>query len=207
MFIDLGNTEKTWQDLYRLVGTFVNPRPIALVSSISSDGVRNLAPFSFFNMVSANPPVMMVCPSRKRDNTKKDTLVNIEATGEFVVATVTMPMASAMNDSSAAHPPGVDEFDVCDFTPAEARIVQPALVTESPVNCECKLDRIIEFGQEPGAGAVIFGRIVAIHVQDDCLADDGLCDPAKLQTIGRLGRNSYATTTDRFDLPRAKTPV
>jgi flavin reductase (DIM6/NTAB) family NADH-FMN oxidoreductase RutF len=204
MFIDLGDTEKSWQDIYQLIVTFVNPRPIALVSSLSPSGIRNLAPFSFYNMVSANPPVMMVCPSRKRDCGKKDTLANIEATGEFVVATVTRSIVDAMNDSSAPYAPDVDEFEMCDLTPAPARIVKPPLVAESPVNCECVLDRIIEFGDEPGAGAVIFGRLVAIHAKDEFIADDGALDPEKLQTVGRLGRNSYTATTDRFDLPRAQ---
>lgn len=207
MYIDLGNTEKSWQDIYKLIVTFVNPRPIALVSSISADGVRNLAPFSFYNFVSANPPMLMVCPSRKRDRSKKDTLVNIEATGEFVVATVTHSIATAMNDSSAPYAPEVDEFEKCDLTPTPASIVKPPLVTESPVNCECKLDRIIEFGDEPGAGAVIFGRVVAIHARDEFIADDGAIDPEKLQTVGRLGRNSYATTTNRFDLPRPQIKI
>ncbi|HNO79350.1 MAG TPA: flavin reductase family protein [Phycisphaerae bacterium] len=202
MFIDLANTDQSWQDVYKIIVSFVNPRPIALVSSISPDGVRNLAPFSFYNMVSANPPIMMVCPSRTRDHGKKDTQVNIEATGEFVVATVTRSIADAMNDSSAPYAPEVDEFEKCALTPTPASIVKPSLVAESPVNCECKLDRIIEFGDEPGAGAVIFGRLVAIHAKDEFIADDGALDPEKLQTIGRLGRNSYATTADRFDLPR-----
>jgi flavin reductase (DIM6/NTAB) family NADH-FMN oxidoreductase RutF len=165
--------------------------------------VRNLAPFSFYNMVSANPPVCIVCPSRKRDGGKKDTLANIEATGEFVVATVTAGMAEKQNQASAPYPPGVDEFVAAGFSARRAHRVRPALVAESPVNCECVLDRIIDFGAQPGAGAVIFGRVVAIHVDEEFLAPDGLCDPAKLQTIGRLGRDSYARTTDRFDLPRA----
>ena len=111
-------------------------------------------------------------------------------------------IADAMNDSSAPYAPEVDEFEKCALTPTPASIVKPSLVAESPVNCECKLDRIIEFGDEPGAGAVIFGRLVAIHAKDEFIADDGALDPEKLQTIGRLGRNSYATTADRFDLPR-----
>jgi len=204
VFIDLANTDKSWQDVYRLAISFVNPRPIALVSSISSDGVPNLAPFSFFNMVSANPPVLVVCPSRHRDSRKKDTLANIEATREFVVATVTQDIAERMNQASAAYPPDVDEFEAAGFSPQTSRTVKPPLVADSPVNCECKLDRIVDYGPQPGAGAVIFGRIIAIHVDDAILADDGLADPARLQTIGRMGRLTYTRTTDLFDLPRPK---
>lgn len=200
MLIDLADTSRSWQDIYRLCITFVNPRPIAFVSTLSADGVRNLAPFSFFNMVCANPPVLIFCPSRTRDGGKKDTLVNVEATREFVVATVTDAMAQAMHQTSAPYPPEVDEFAAAGFTPTPARRVQPALVGESPVNCECTLERIIDYGDHPGATAVVFGRIVAIHVADDFLAADGLLDPEKLQTIGRMGRNAYARTTDRFDL-------
>jgi flavin reductase (DIM6/NTAB) family NADH-FMN oxidoreductase RutF len=202
MLIDLSQPERSWQDVYRLCVTFVTPRPIALVSTVSADGARNLAPFSFFNMVSANPPVMMVCPARTRDGGKKDTLVNIETTGEFVVATVTADLAEPMNRASAPYPPDVDEFVKAGLTALPAHRVQAARVAESPVNCECVLERIIDYGDQPGAGAVVLGKIVAIHVDDALLAPDGLLDDAKLRTIGRLGRGSYTHTSDRFDLPR-----
>ncbi len=203
MLIDIANTDKSSIDIYRLCISFVNPRPIGFVSSLSAEGVPNLAPFSFYNMVCGNPPVVIVCTGRNRHNLRKDTQVNIEATREFVVATVTAPMAEAMNQASAAYPPDVSEFEAAGFTPRPATIVKPALVAESPVNCECVLDRIVDYGAEnPGGTAVIFGRIVAIHVDDACLADDGQLDPAKLQTIGRMGRQTYCTTSDRFDLPR-----
>lgn len=204
MYIDITRTGKSWQDVYRLCLTFVNPRPIAFVSTVSADGVRNLAPFSFFNMVCAHPPVLMFCPGRNRDGGKKDTLINVEATREFVVAVVTNPMAESMNQTSAAYPPAVDEFVAAGFTPLSATLVKSALVGESPVNCECTLERIVEFGEGPGASAVVFGRIVAIHVSDAYLADDGLLDPEKLQMIGRMGRGTYARTTDLFDLPRPR---
>lgn len=204
MYLDVNNTDMSWQDVYRLAVTFVNPRPIAFVSSLSRDGVPNLAPFSFYNMVSANPPVVMICPSRKRDGSEKDTLRNIEATGEFVVATVTEQMTEGMNQASAPYPPGVDEFLVSGFTASPSKIVKPPHVLESPVNCECVLDQIINFGHQPGAGSAIFGRIVAMDVDDAYLADDGLPDPDKLKLIGRMGRLTYVRTTDHFDLPRAE---
>ncbi|MCB1155314.1 MAG: flavin reductase family protein [Phycisphaerales bacterium] len=200
--MDIANTEKSWQDVYSLCITFVTPRPIGFISTVAADGVRNLAPFSFFNMVCARPPILMFCPGRNRAGAKKDTLVNVEATGEFVAAVVTDAMGAAMNQTSAAYAPEVDEFAAAGFTPRPATMVQPALVGESPVNCECRLERIVEFGEGPGATAVVFGRVVAIHVDDRFLAADGLLDDGKLLTIGRMGRSGYVRTTDRFDLPR-----
>ncbi len=202
MYIDLADQESSWQDIYRLAVTFIQPRPIALVSSLSADGIRNLAPFSFYNMVSANPPIVMFAPSLTREGKEKDTLRNVEATGEFVVASATEAIAEQMNQCSANLPPEADEFEHSGLTPVPARLVKPPLVAQSPVNIECRLHDIIRFGDQAGAGNVIFGKIVAIHVDDTVLADDGLVDPAKLKAIGRLGRQSYAKTTDLFDLPR-----
>ena len=202
MYLDTRRFESNWADLYKLATTFIQPRPIALVSTISADAVRNLAPFSFYNMVSANPPVVMVCPSYRRDGRAKDTLNNVETTKEFVVATVTEDIAERMNQCAYEYPPEVDEFEKSGLTPKPATLVKPALVAESPANLECSLIEIKRFGDQPGAGNVIFGRIVAIHVDDDVLADDGLVAPAKLRAIGRMGRSTYAKTTDHFDLGR-----
>ncbi|MCC7291081.1 MAG: flavin reductase family protein [Phycisphaerales bacterium] len=189
------------RDLYRLAITFVVPRPIALVSSISADGRRNLAPFSFYNWVSANPPVLIVCPALKRDGSPKDTLVNILETKEFVVATVAEDMAERMNRCSAAYPRGVDEFAESGLTPKPANRVRAALVGEAAVNLECRLRQHISFGMHGGAGQAILGDVLAIHVDDAVLAADGLVDEQKLRAIGRLGRQGYARTRDAFDLP------
>ena len=202
MFIDVSDRETRWQDVYRLVVTFIQPRPIALVSSLSPDGIRNLAPFSFYNAVSANPPIVMFAPGLKRDGQEKDTLRNVAASREFVIASVTQAIAEQMVLCSADLKPEGDEFEHSGLTAETARIVQPPLVLESPVNMECRVHDIIRFGDQPGAGSVVFGRIVAIHVSDAVLADDGLVDPAKLQAIGRLGRQTYTKTTDLFDLHR-----
>ena len=204
MYIDLDNTTKTPVEIYHLGVTLVTPRPIGFISTRSPDGVRNLAPFSFFNMVSANPPVLMFCPARKRDAGKKDTLVNVEATGEFVAAVVTSAMVEKMHQTSAMYPPEVDEFTAVGFTPRPATKVRAALVAESPANCECLVERIIDWGERPTAGAVVFGRIVALHVDDAYLALDGLLDPEKVQAVGRMGRTSYTLTDHRFDLPPAR---
>ena len=205
MFLDTRDYESNWRDIYKLSISFIQPRPIALVSTLSVDGVRNLAPFSFYNMVSANPPVVMFAPSFRRDGTGKDSLHNIRAVREFVVATVTQRIVERMNRCSFDYPPGVDEFEVSGLTPGEATLVRPALVVESPVNIECFLVDLKRFGTHPGAGTIIFGQVVAMHVDDAILADDGFVDPAKLKAIGRMGRFTYTRTTDRFDLPRPST--
>lgn len=202
MFMDCIEDGFAWRELYPLAISIVLPRPIAWVSSLSADGVRNLAPFSFYNMVSANPPVVMFCPSVKRDGSEKDSLRNVSATGEFVVATATEALAEKMNRCSAEVGPEVDEFEWAGLTPAPARFVRPALVAESPVNLECRLLEIKRFGDQPGAGCLVFGRIVAVHVDDAVLAQDGLVDPRKLKAVGRMGRLTYTRTTDTFDLPR-----
>jgi flavin reductase (DIM6/NTAB) family NADH-FMN oxidoreductase RutF len=205
MFLDLedqaGSSDPlAARDLYRLAITFVVPRPIAFVSSISAEGRRNLAPFSFYNWVSANPPVLVVCPALKRDGAMKDTLANILETREFVVASVTEEIAERMNQCSAPYPRGVDEFVESGLTPRPATKVRAALVGESPVNLECRLRGHVSFGNHGGAGQAIFGDVLAIHVDDAILAADGHVDEQKLRAIGRLGRHGYTRTLDVFDL-------
>ncbi len=202
MFIDTRDYPSNWQEIYKLATTFIQPRPIALVSTLSADGLPNLAPFSFYNMVSANPPVVMFAPSLRRNGSGKDSLNNAEATGEFVIATVNEAIVEHMNRCAFDYPPGVDEFAKSGLTPRPAKLVKPSLVKEAPVNIECRLVEIKRFGDQPGAGSVVFGRIIAVHVDDAVLADDRLVDPAKLRSVGRMGRSTYAKTTDSFDLPR-----
>jgi len=201
MFIDLSNTDRSWRAMYRLFISFIQPRPIALVSTIDEQGRPNLAPFSFYNMISANPPVVVFSPSIPRDGHKKDTLRNIEATREFVIAAVTWPIAEPMNACSTEFERGVSEFEKSGLTPIAATKVKPFLVRESPVNMECRLRQIIAFGDAPGAGHAILGDVLAVHVEDRVLADgDMACDPARLQAVGRLGGSLYTRTTDRFSL-------
>ncbi len=203
MYIDVDHNRMRPRELYQLIISTVTPRPIAFVSTVSAEGARNLAPFSFFNCVSVNPLMMMFCPARKRDAARKDTLVNVEATGEFVINIVNKEIAVRMHQTSAPYPPEIDEFEIVGLTPVASSKVKPPRVAESPASFECVLDRIIEFGDHPGAGCMVLGRVVAFHVDDECLTPEGTCDPAKLQTIGRMGGTTYARTTDRFDLPPA----
>ena len=208
MYIDLTTTEHSWRAMYRLYTSFIQPRPIALASTFGADGSLNLAPFSFYNMLSANPPVVVFCPSINRLGRKKDTLVNIEATREFVIATVSEPLAERMNVCSVEFPLGVSEFEKSGLTPAPARKVRAMLVKESPVNIECTLRQVLYFGEGPGSGSAILGNVVAVHLDDAVLVgDDLLCDPAKLQAIGRMGTSFYSRTTDRFALESIRDPA
>jgi len=187
------------QDNYKLLVGTVVPRPIAFVSTISPEGVRNLAPFSFFTVASANPPV--VCFTASFREPRKDTLVNIRATGEFVVNIVSMEFAAKMNATSAEFPYGVDEFGVSGLTPMPSDLVKPARVAEAHVNLECKLLQIVEVSHQPLGGTLILGQVIRFHV-DDAIMDGTRVDPAKLDAVGRMAGNTYCTTHDRFDLIR-----
>lgn len=201
MILDL-QSEGDQKRFYPLAIGMVLPRPIALVSTVGLDGRRNVAPFSFFNMVSATPPILMFCPALNRDGRDKDTLRNVRETNEFVVAVVTEGNVAAVNHSSAAYPPGVDEFEKTGLTPLSASVVKAALVAESPINMECRLLSLTRFGDGPGAGCLVLGRILRVHVGDDLFDRDGRIDEGKLAAVGRLGGLRYCRTRDVFELPR-----
>lgn len=194
--------EAGFQNVYKLLIGAVVPRPIAFVSTLSREGIRNLAPFSFFTAVSANPPVVCFCPVRRSgSNPYKDTLSNISATREFVVNIVSEEFAEQMNATSADFPPEVDEFEASGLTPVRSDVVRPPRVAESHVQMECKLYLQIEFGELPGSGNLVLGEVVRFHV-DDLYFDDFKIDPDKLRSIGRMGGATYTRTTDRFEMPR-----
>lgn len=195
-------TKLTPRDAYALLISVILPRPIAWVSTVSADGRGNLAPFSFFQGVTANPPTLLFVAANTREGAKKDTLRNIEATGEFTVNLVPYSLAEAMNATSASLPHGESEFERFGIRAAPAARVRPPRVADSPVSLECVLDRIVSVGEGPLAGNVIFGRILHAHVDDAVLGADGRPDPAKLDLIGRLGGEGYVRTRERFDLRR-----
>ena len=208
MYIDLADIEHSWRAMHRLYLSFVQPRPIAFVSTIDADGRPNLAPFSFYNMLSANPPVVVFSPALNRQGRPKDTLRNIQATGEFVIATVTEPIAERMNICSTEFEPGVSEFEKSGLTPLPAKKVRPPVVRESPVNIECRLRQIISLGDTPGAGQAVFGNVLAVHVEDSFLTPgDMVCDPLKLQAVGRMGGSCYGRTTSIFELESLRDPA
>lgn len=199
MYVDVQAGQTDWIRMYKLCTGFVNPRPIALVSTISPDGEHNLAPFSFYNMVSANPPVVVFGPSIRRDSTAKHTLINIEATGEFAIATVTEDIGPQMVKCAADLPYGESEFEFSGLTPTPATKIKPPLVKEAKASIECKLRQIVKTGEGPGSGAIVLGDMVAIHV-DDSVLDGGEIDPRKLRTLGRLGGQWYCAVNDPFEL-------
>ena len=191
-------------DIEKLLVGVILPRPIAFVSTISLDGVANLAPFSFFTAVCPRPPVICFCNSiRPRDGAKKDTLRNVEATGEFVVNVVSEDFAAQMVTCSGDYPPDVSEFDISGLTPIASDLVKPPRVKESRVQMECRLLQVVTVSTEPGGGSLVMGEVLRFHV-DDSVIDDGKVDPDKLRPIGRMGGITYVRTTDRFTMTRPK---
>ena len=192
------------RDFYKLMIGAIVPRPIAFVSTLSAGGIRNLAPYSFFTGVSADPPVIAFCPMlRASDGRKKDTLRNIEATGEFVVNIVSEDFAAEMNLCSGEYPPEVDEFELSGLTPVPSDAVKPPRVKESRIQFECRLFQVVHTGDRPLSGSIVLGEVVSAHV-DDRLIDNFRIDPDLLRPIGRMGGPTYTRTTDRFDLERPK---
>lgn len=190
------------RDAYNwMIGTIL-PRPIAWVSSISSDGKTNLAPFSFFQGVTSNPPTLLFIPVNTRDGTKKDTVRNIEQVPEFVVNLVSYSFAEKMNSTSAMLPYGESEFETFGIASTPSLRVRPPRVAAAHVSFECTLHSIVPIGEGPLSANVVFGRIHVAHVSDAVIGVDGKPDPAKLDLIGRMGGETYSRTTERFDLKR-----
>ncbi|MBI2818235.1 MAG: flavin reductase family protein [Acidobacteria bacterium] len=196
------------REFYRVLITTVAPRPIAWVSTLSNDGEHNLAPFSFFNVLSAIPPLMGFCPGNRSRGEKqifgtgfKDTLRNVRETGEFVVNTVTYPLVEAMNLTSGDYEASVNEFEIAKLSMRPSQIVKPPQVAESPVSFECKLHTILEFGTETAGGNLVIGQIVSVHLADEILRD-GRVDGDLLDLVGRMGGLQYTRTTERFNLAR-----
>jgi flavin reductase (DIM6/NTAB) family NADH-FMN oxidoreductase RutF len=200
------------KQLYKLLTGIVVPRPIALVSTMDRNGVVNLAPFSAFNLVGANPPAVLFCPALRapgdaepdaRPDLRKDTLRNIEETGEFVVNAVNEAIAAAVNATAAEVPPEVDEFQLAGLTPIASEAVRPPRVAESPAQMECKLLQVIYVSRAPGAGVIVLGEVVRFHVRED-LFEDFRIDPAGLDAVGRMAGNTWVRTRDRIELTRPK---
>lgn len=204
-FTALITAERRRRDNFKTLLSCVLPRPIAFVSTISADGVPNLAPFSFFNAVGTNPPAVIFSPATKADGSDKDTIVNLRAVKEFVVNVVPHNIRNAMNEASYAFPPDVNEFEAAGFTPLESRFVRPFRVAESPVHLECKLMQIVPVGDGPLSANVCIGEIVCFHVADEMLLDDGSVDVEKIDLVGRLGGPDYSTIRDRFAMPKPET--
>jgi len=199
MIVDPSQTEPG--NIYKLLIGSITPRPIAFVSTISKEGVNNLAPFSFFTGVSANPPVIGFSPMINMEGRMRDSRLNSESYEEFVVNVVSEDIAEQMNATAVDVPPDVDEFKLSGLTPAPCNIVRAPRVKEARISMECKLIQVVEIGKEKLAGAFVMGEIVQFHIADE-IFDNYRIDADKLNTVGRMGGMSYTRTNDRFDLPR-----
>ncbi len=198
----------TAQQNYKLLAGSVLPRPIAFVSSVDLDGVLNLAPYSFFTVASANPPILCFSASIREPKNglarHKDTLENIRLTGEFVVNVVSEDFVEKMNETAAQVPPSVDEFALSGLTPLASEVVRAPRVAESRVQMECRLVQIVEASKLPLGGSLVLGEVVRFHVADQVLAGEWRIDPDKLRAVGRMGGLDYVRTTDRFAMERPK---
>ena len=182
--------------LYRTLSGLVVPRPIGWISTHSTDGVDNLAPYSFFNVVSVDPPILMFSPARRLDGLT-DTAENVRETGEFVVNVVTHEFAEAMNATSASLPAGESEFDHADLDRAPSTRVEPPRVAGVAAALECTLHEFAKVG----GNSMILGDVVHVTVRED-VTTDGKVDTAKLDVVGRLAGSQYDRVTDRFEMER-----
>jgi flavin reductase (DIM6/NTAB) family NADH-FMN oxidoreductase RutF len=189
-------------DVYRAIVSIVTPRPIAWVTTVGPDGSLNLAPFSFFNAFGANPPVVVFSPCRRRDGSTKDTLRNVEATGEFVLNAAVESLSEPMNQTSKELPYGESEIEWAGLTQVPSIKVRPPRIAESPVHMECTVHSIIPVGSGPISANLVIGQVVMIHISENVLDERGQIDPRKLRTIARLGSDYYCRSTDLFELPR-----
>ncbi len=189
------------RDRYRLLISSVAPRPIAWISTRASDGSLNLAPFSFFQALTGTPPLVVVSIG-KRQGAPKDTLRNIQETGEFVINIVAEELAEKMNITSGEYGVDVNEFELAGLTPAPSEVVKAPRVAESPLNMEAKLSQLL-----PITGSdysLVIGEIVCWHVADGYLAPDGLVDIARIRPIARLARDEYTKFGEVLSMPRPK---
>ena len=199
MVIDPKSTEPF--NIYKLLIGSILPRPIAFVSTMGADGIYNLAPFSFFTVISANPPAIAFAPMMSLHGKRKDSLNNVERLGEFVVNVVSEDIVRPMNETSADFPPEIDEYEVSGLTPIPSDLVAVPRVKESHIAMECKLRQIVEMSSLPLGGSLVIGEVVRFHVDDEYF-DDYRIDVDKLRPVGRMAGFSYTRTTDRFDLVR-----
>lgn len=171
----------------------IGPRPIAFASTVDAEGKPNLAPFSFFNVFSANPPILIFSPARSgRTNTTKDTYNNVKVVPEVVINVVNYDIVHQMSLASSPYAPGVNEFEKAGFTALKSDNVKPFRVAESPVQFECKVNEVIELGTEGGAGNLIICEVLKIHIHDEVLDSNGMIDQQKIDLVARMGGDWYS---------------
>ena len=182
----------------------VAPRPIAFASTISVDGKPNLSPFSFFNVFSAKPPILVFSPARRvRDNTPKHTLKNVKATKQVVINVVNHAIVQQMSLSSTEYPEGINEFEKAGLTMLASEVVKPFRVAESPIQLECKVDKIIPLGEKAGAGNLVICQLLRLHIDESVLNIEKKIDQTKLDLVARAGGSYYSRTRDGFfEIPK-----
>jgi len=208
--MDINPSQIPHSEMYGILLNSVAPRPIAWVSTLSASGQPNLAPFSFFNVMCVDPPLLGFAPGLRPPKEAnalrgepKDTLRNIRETKEFVVNVVTYELLEAMNVTSGEYDPSINEFELARITPMPSALVKPARVGESPVSFECRLHHILDFSPAPTSGSLVIGEIVSIHMNDAHIKN-GKLDRNSLDLIGRMGGIQYTRTTQRIELARPK---
>ncbi|WP_332453098.1 flavin reductase family protein [Chryseobacterium aquaticum] len=198
-------SEITPVQLQTVMQTAISPRPIALASTINKDGKSNLSPFSFFNMFSTVPPILIFSPSRRvRDNTTKHTLENVLEVPEVVIGTVNFPIVQQISLASTEYENGVNEFIKSGLTMKDADLVQPKLIEECSVNFECEVLEVKSLGDQGGAGNLVICEVKKIHIREEYLNEEGNLDQAKLDMVARLGGNWYSRNNDNnlFEVPK-----
>ncbi len=202
--MEINAREATSTQLYHALISIIRPRPIAWISTLSPDGVPNLAPFSFFTGITSDPPTVVFCGGHKADGQPKDTIRNAIATGEFVINVAPHALKEAMVGSSAEFPYQTDEFTVVGIEPVASKTVAPPGVVGSPARLECRLHQVVEIKNDAGkvTSHMVIGRVEYIEIADEVLDARGRIDPVKLDTIGRLGGAYYSRTRDVFTIRR-----
>jgi flavin reductase (DIM6/NTAB) family NADH-FMN oxidoreductase RutF len=200
MQFDIQNTESS--ALYKLLTGTIIPRPIGWISTIDENGINNLAPFSYFNMVSSDPPCLMFS-TRRDDNKNKDTLNNVLQNNQFVVNLVTIDLVEQMNATSAAVAASIDEFELANITPIDSVFVKPKRVKESLVHFECEKIHHYFMDNETGGGAcIIIGKIITMHIDDSILMENHKIDLEKYKPVARLAGSNYSKLGEIFSIKR-----
>ena len=192
-------------ELHGYLLSAVAPRPICFASTISAKGEVNLSPYSFFNVFSSNPPVMIFSPARRgRDNTVKHSYENVKEVAEVTINVVNYPMVEQMSLASTEYARGVNEFEKAGFTQVESDLIKPPRVGEAPVSFECRVTEVIELGDGPGAGNLVLAEVLKIHLQEEYLDQDGRLDTRLLDLVGRMGGSWYtrASGDSLFEIPK-----
>lgn len=206
--MEINTQDLSAQQAYKLLTGSIMPRPIAWVSTISSDGIPNLAPYSFFTAAASDPPTIVFCPTtRTSDGRQKDTFYNIQATGEFVVNFVTEALVEAMNITSVETAAEVDEFKRAGLTAVPSMTVAAPRVKESPIHFECVLHQIVTIHEGVGGGHLVIGTVQHMHFADSIYREGGYVNQEAYFPVGRMVGNSYCRTKDQFDIARPASEI